>query len=156
MLGGDYDEEQEMKDELEARSTADQDKAFDDKDDQTCFEISIVNKHNEALSLDARVYNGEITFNKVNLIRNDALKVVNQTWLQRSKSQSVDYTGPKFAQLSEPVQDALVEYIYAAGIRPEIGIVIEWLSWNKEQRLYMSWLKGLYSHLFMSDKLAID
>ena len=105
--------------------------------------------------MDARVYNGDITFNKVRLIPTEGLKVVNQTWLQRSKRSTV-YEGPKFAQLSEPVQDALVEYIYEVGVRPELGVVIEWLSWNKEQRLYMSWLKRLYSQLFLSDKLVID
>ena len=42
-----------------------------------------------------------------------------------------------------------MEYLYSVGLRPEIGIVVEWLSWNKEQRMYMSWLKRLYAALFL-------
>jgi hypothetical protein len=41
-----------------------------------------------------------------------------------------------------------VEYLYSAGVRPEIGLCVEYLSWNKEQRMYMGWLRDFYAHLF--------
>ena len=50
----------------------------------------------------------------------------------------------------------MVEYLYSVGLRPEIGICVEYLSWNKEQRMYMSWLKKLYSHLFMDSAWSWD
>jgi len=42
------------------------------------------------------------------------------------------------------VQNSFVQYLYELGVRPEIGLAVEYLSWNKEQRLYMAWLKDLY------------
>ena len=53
----------------------------------------------------------------------------------------------------------MLEYLYSAGLRPEIALCIEYLSWNKEQRLYMAWIRDLYMHLFnegASSKLAED
>ncbi len=158
MMNKEEEDEEALREEIEERGTRDRDKAFDDTDDQTCFEITIVNKHNQALCIDAKVYNGDITFNKTRLLMQDGLAVSQRTWLEKGKSNST-YKGPKFAQLSEPVQDSLVEYLYSIGLRPEIGIVIEWLSWNKEQRMYMSWLKRVYTYLFLeqgSSKLIND
>jgi hypothetical protein len=55
---------------------------------------------------------------------------------------------PEWSFLSENLQAALVEYLFSLGIRPEIGVCIEYLSWNKEQRLYMGWLRDFHAHLF--------
>jgi len=41
-----------------------------------------------------------------------------------------------------------MSYIFSAGVRPEIGLCVEYLSWNKEQRLYMGWIRDLYTYLF--------
>ena len=41
-----------------------------------------------------------------------------------------------------------MRYIFSAGIRPEVGLCVEYLSWNKDQRLYMGWMRDLYTHLF--------
>jgi hypothetical protein len=38
--------------------------------------------------------------------------------------------------------------MFIAGIRPEIGICIEYLSWNKEHRLYIGWMRDIYALLF--------
>ena len=54
------------------------------------------------------------------------------------------YRGPNFRNISEPVQNTLLEFLYEAGIRPELGLAVEYLSWNKEQRMYMKWLKELH------------
>ena len=53
-----------------------------------------------------------------------------------------------FHTLSEPVQNSIVEYIFAVGVRPEIAACVEYLSWNKEQRLYMAWLRETYGYFF--------
>lgn len=45
----------------------------------------------------------------------------------------------------------MIEYLYAMGLRPEIGLCIEYLSWNKEQRLYMAWLRDMYGYLFLEN-----
>jgi len=41
----------------------------------------------------------------------------------------------------------VLEFLYEAGVRPELGLAVEYLSWNKEQRLYMAWLRDMYLHL---------
>jgi len=43
----------------------------------------------------------------------------------------------------------MIEYLFSAGLRPEIGLCVEYLSWNKEQRLYIAWLRDLYTRLFI-------
>jgi hypothetical protein len=45
----------------------------------------------------------------------------------------------------------MIEYLYSSGLRPEIGLCVEYLSWNKEQRLYMAWLRDLYTRLFIDE-----
>ena len=57
--------------------------------------------------------------------------------------------------LSEPVQSSFVEFLYETGVRPEIGLVVEYLSWNKEQRMYLAWLRDLYQFL-SKDQLLIQ
>ena len=57
--------------------------------------------------------------------------------------------------LSEPVQNSLVEFLYESGVHPEIGLCVEYLSWNKEQRIYMSWLSSMFFNFFkVSQNLA--
>jgi len=41
------------------------------------------------------------------------------------------------------MQESLVEYLYAAGVRPELGLAVEYLALNKEHRLYLRWLRDL-------------
>ena len=48
----------------------------------------------------------------------------------------------------------MVEYLYAVGLRPELAVCVEYLSWNKEQRMYMAWLRDLYSRLFLEEDWA--
>ncbi len=48
----------------------------------------------------------------------------------------------------------MVEYLFACGIRPEIALCVEYLSWNKEQRMYMGWLRDLYQKLFLDKDWA--
>lgn len=54
------------------------------------------------------------------------------------------YSGPTFTHMSEPLQNSIIEYLFDCGIRPEIALAVEYLSWNKEQRLYMAWLRDLF------------
>jgi hypothetical protein len=70
-----------------------------------------------------------------------------KTWIDRTKRTHSGYSGPSFINLSEPVQNSIMEFLYEAGIRPELGLCVEYLSWNKEQRLYMAWLRDLYFHI---------
>jgi hypothetical protein len=46
MINREEEDEEALREEIEERSTRELDKAYDDSDDQTCFEITIINKHN--------------------------------------------------------------------------------------------------------------
>ena len=50
------------------------------------------------------------------------------------------------------MQNSIVEYLYEVGVHPEIGICVEYLSWNKEQRIYMSWLSSMFFNFFEISK----
>ena len=75
---------------------------------------------------------GGIIISKVNMIMEDGLRESQRTWMKRIKAKSLSYDGPRYDSLSEPLQNALVDYLYSVGVRPEIGIAVEYLSWNKE------------------------
>ena len=50
--------------------------------------------------------------------------------------------------LSEPMQNSIVQFLFEAGVHPEIAICVEYLSWNKEQRVYMSWLGSMFFNFY--------
>lgn len=51
--------------------------------------------------------------------------------------------------LNENLQGDIMRFLFTAGIRPELGLCVEYLSWNKEQRLYMGWMRDIYTQLFV-------
>ena len=55
--------------------------------------------------------------------------------------------GPDWNYLPHNLQVNLLQYLFGIGIRPELGLCVEYLSWYREQRLYMGWLRDLYSLL---------
>lgn len=57
--------------------------------------------------------------------------------------------GPKWMYLNENIQGDIMRFLFTAGIRPELGLCVEYLSWNKEQRLYMGWMRDIYTQLFV-------
>lgn len=84
------------------------------------------------LNVDCTIHNGEIRFGKVKVFSKFGMKQAKKTWVERTHSKEGLYSGPTFTNLSEPIQNSLIEYLFECGIRPEIGIGIEYLSWNKE------------------------
>ena len=64
MMGREFDEEEIMKEELEARRDK-RKSIMDHVDDRTNFEISIINKKDMCLTVDCQSYNGDITFGKL-------------------------------------------------------------------------------------------
>jgi hypothetical protein len=96
MMGREYDDELALREEVEKRSTKERDQAYDDTDDQTCFEIAIINQHNQSLVIDAKVYNGDITFNQTKLIMQNGLAHSQKSWIEKGK-RNKQYVGPKFA-----------------------------------------------------------
>jgi hypothetical protein len=131
-------------------------KYVDDEDDRTRFDISIINKQNEGLLVAGEVFQGELHLLKVFSLSEDALAIARTTHCQRlnTEVEGIRFQehamshAPNWEFLSENLQAALVEYLFSVGIHPSLGICLEYLSWNKEQRLYMGWLKDINSLLF--------
>jgi len=157
MMG--YDEEAIKKEYKEGMKIPNQG-LIDDEDDNTCFEIAIINKNNSALVTDCRVRMGEVQFDRFFLVPKGADEFVKEgIWFHKTmKKQNNKFYGvthgPRFNFLSESLQNAMVEYLYAVGLRPELAMCVEYLSWNKEQRMYMAWLRDLYSRLFLEEGWA--
>ena len=146
MMGKEFDEETQIKEEQEARKNPLDDKV-DHKEDHLVFEIALINKSNHALNIDCLVKNGQILFEKVRVYPENGLQESQRSWMGDEKSRK-RYQGPKFANLSEPLQDNIVQYLYEAGVHPEIAICLEYLSWNKEQRYYMNWLNNMFFYFY--------
>jgi hypothetical protein len=101
------------------------------------FEISVINKQNKGLVMDCMVKAGDIVFNRVFLVNENADEFVGMHWFDKSKKKTDNefygkFYGPNFMFLSENVQNSMIEYLYSIGLRPEIGMCVEYLSWNKE------------------------
>jgi len=86
MMGKEYEEEEMMREDLENRKNhLDRAGLLDDPDDQTHFEVSIVNKYNTALSLDACVIDGQLVFNKIKVVPQEGIQFTKTTKYDRSK-----------------------------------------------------------------------
>ena len=72
------DHEEQIKEEIEARRPKEE---ADPEEDITPFSISIINKRNQALSIDCATRMGSITINKVNVIMEDGLRESQRTWI---------------------------------------------------------------------------
>jgi hypothetical protein len=48
-----------------------------------------------------------------------------------------------FHNLNSKIQERFIEFLYSLNIPPDIGLIVDFLSMNKEQRLYAKWLKEL-------------
>ena len=128
---------------------------YDHVDDRIAFQIQVVNRRNQALVFDCSVRMGEIEIGKVMMVKDHANEFVScgshyDKIYKKAPANKFETAvhAPKFVTLSEPLQNALVEYLFAVGVRPEIAACVEYMSWNKEQRLYMAWLREIYGYFF--------
>ena len=101
-VGDERDHEEMIKEEIDARRSPEA-KEKDHEDDITCFSISIINKKNQAFTIDCASKEGAIMLNKVNVIMEDGLRKSQRSWIQRTKNKSGSYYGPHYEALSEPL-----------------------------------------------------
>ena len=145
LLQRDYDELEVMKEELKEDREPQKD-IVDHKEDVTTFEVSIVNRANQCVNIDCRAHNGTIELGKVRIFEEQGWQRAREHYFDRSDvrlAKKCQYPGPSYAQLPESVQSGIMDLLYEAGVRPEVALVVEYLSWNKEQRLYMKWLRDM-------------
>jgi hypothetical protein len=97
MMGEEYDEDFIIREEIEERKDPFKN-VNDHEDDQTCFEISLVNKKNMALGVDCKVVNGEIEFGNVKVVNENGLNNARMTWVEKIAKTKANksYKGPSF------------------------------------------------------------
>lgn len=52
-----------------------------------------------------------------------------------------DYMGPDFQTLDEKLQEELTNYFESLGVNSELASFVQVLTVDKDQRLYLNWLK---------------
>ena len=80
MMGKDFDEESQLKEEQEARKNPLDDKV-DHRKDLLTFQIALINKQNHALNIDCLVKNGQILFDRVKVFPENGLKETQKSWM---------------------------------------------------------------------------
>ena len=110
------------------------------------FTVFITDKSGKAgMVIEATTVDTEINYNSVQV----SSDVSEQKSLHRLERQIKQYAGPDFSTLDERIQNSLTEYLEGFGINEHLGAFVECMSLDKDQRLYMSWLKSLND--FVSD-----
>jgi len=90
--------------------------------------------------------NSEIEVNYCNVVE-DIEKHKALSKVERTKHFGSHYSGPEFNTLDERLKTGLQDYLKSFGITEELAVFIEHVSLDKEQRLYMKWLKTLEKFL---------
>ena len=67
--------------------------------------------------------------------------------LFKNETQTDDYMGPDFNTLDEKVQEEFQNYFESLGINSELASFIQVLTVDKDQRLYLNWLKQVKNFL---------
>jgi complement component 1 Q subcomponent-binding protein len=86
--------------------------------------------------------NGELHIN--NIIYSDDLSGLDKELSSMSRSL---YRGPDFVTLEDELQDSLQKFLHDLGIDEDMATFIENYSLDKDQRLYMDWLKNMKNSL---------
>lgn len=81
-------------------------KLLDDEDDETFFEVAMINKKNEALVTDCRVRMGEVQFDRFFIVKEHADEFIREgIWFDKKMKRTNKFYssvhGPRFAFLSE-------------------------------------------------------
>ena len=90
------------------------------------------------MAIECSSVGGEIEVNSCNIV--DDINV-HRTMLPFGMTATENYKGPDFGQLEETLQEAVFNLLKSHGVTPELADLIEHMSHDKEQRLYMRWLK---------------
>ena len=73
MQGKEFEEEVMLKEQFDANKSP-LDGIKDHEMDETYFEISLVNKHNKCITIDARVKDSNVEFNRLKVLNTDGIQ----------------------------------------------------------------------------------
>lgn len=107
------------------------------------FIVYVIKSNGKAIAYDCSSFDSEIQVNGVTLV--DDVESHKQS--NRYERLASTYNGPDFNTLDERLQTALVEYLKSVGVNEEVAAFVEHVSLDKEQRLYMKWLKDVQRFL---------
>jgi len=67
--------------------------------------------------------------------------------LYKNEQTTEAYLGPEFSTLEEKLQDEFINYFNVLGISNELSAFVQVLSVDRDQRLYLKWLKDVNNFL---------
>jgi complement component 1 Q subcomponent-binding protein len=97
-----------------------------------------ISQGKKTMALECSSVGGEIEVNSCNIV--DDINV-HRSMLPFGTAATESYKGPDFGQLDESLQESIFNLLRSHGITPELADLIEHMATDKEQRLYMRWLK---------------
>jgi len=142
------EEKRQEKDAIEKKQEEDDEAEGegDSPQDFCDFTVYLIKKDGRGLAYDCTSVNSEIEVNFVNIVE-DVEGHKKQSKIERAKHFGAGYTGPEFTTLDERLKTGLIEYLKGYGVNEELAVFIEHVSLEKEQRLYMSWLKNVHTFI---------
>ena len=135
-----FEDEQEQEAEEEGQQEQ-QEEQYEDYCDFTIY----VSKGGETMAVECSSIESEINVTNVYLVAD----LESHKKVPRHERLYSSYCGPEFSTLDERLQTRMIEYLKSYGINEEVAALVEHLSLDKEQRLYMKWLKDV-SHFVES------
>lgn len=137
---GEGGEGAEGKDAIEQRQEGQEGEAQGDPNDFCDFNVYVQRDgEKNALVAECTSYEGEVNINYINSIQS----IEGHRKLSKFDRSHEYYPGPEFSTLDERLQTTFLEYLRGFGINEELSVFVEHLSLDKEQRLYMRWLKNV-------------
>jgi complement component 1 Q subcomponent-binding protein len=114
-------------------------------ENMTEFSVRVCKKGEKSgLLIDATLIDASFEFNSIQH-HQDVHQAYDNFYVQNKSTES--YTGPEFNTLDERVQAEFSEFLSSIGINEELGSFMQVLSVDKDQRLYLGWLKNVKKFL---------
>lgn len=131
-----FDEPAEENDQGEKKDQGEED---GEGDQPNIMDFNVyISQGKKTMAIECSSVGGEIEVNSCNII--DDINV-HRSMLPFGMTATENYKGPDFGQLDESLQEAVFGILRAHGVTPELADLIEHMATDKEQRLYMRWLK---------------
>jgi complement component 1 Q subcomponent-binding protein len=114
-------------------------------ENMTEFSVRISKKgEKNGILVDATLIDASFEFNSIQY-HEDVNSAYDQFYVQNRATET--YTGPEFSTLDERVQAEFSEFLSSLGVNEELGSFMQVLSVDKDQRLYLGWLKNVKKFL---------
>jgi complement component 1 Q subcomponent-binding protein len=111
----------------------------------TEFCVRVVKKGGKSgLLIDATLVDSAFEFNSIQYF-DDVNAAYDLQYIQQRQSDI--YSGPEFNSLDERLQAEFTDFLASLGVNEDLGSFMQVLSVDKDQRLYLRWLKNVNEFL---------